>query len=131
MDDLVERANRIARNLVGIAQASQRADGTDIPLGQQVREAAALIRALETRATTAEAREAALMKNVQWAQDCMMDYVVEIAKLREALAEELAWHEGEAKALSKQPPRPELEWLKHQHRERIETITAALETDNG
>lgn len=55
----------------------------------------------------------------------------EIAKLREALAEELAWHEGEAKALSKQPPRPELEWPKHQHRERIEAITAALETDNG
>ena len=55
----------------------------------------------------------------------------ENAKLREALAEELAWHEGEAKALSKQPPRPELEWPKHQHRERIEAIIAALETDNG
>lgn len=82
-------------------------------------------------AASAEAREAALMKNVQWAQDCMMDYVVEIAKLREALADELAWHEGEAKALGKQPPRPELEWPKHQHRERIEAITAALETDNG
>ena len=45
MDDLVERVDRIARNLVGIAQASQRADGTDIPLGQQVRKAAALIEA--------------------------------------------------------------------------------------
>jgi hypothetical protein len=41
----MERADRIARNLVGIAQASQRADGTDIPLGRQVREAAALIEA--------------------------------------------------------------------------------------
>lgn len=47
MDDLLERVNRIARNLVGIAQASKRADGTDIPLGQQVREAAALIEAQE------------------------------------------------------------------------------------
>lgn len=65
---------------------------------------------LEARATAAEA---------------------ENVKLREALAEELAWHEGEAKALSKQPRRPELEWPKHHHRERIEAITAVLETDNG
>jgi hypothetical protein len=48
-------------------------------------ELAARIAELEARATAAEAREAALMKNVQWAQDCMMDYVVENAKLREAL----------------------------------------------
>lgn len=30
----------------------------------------------KARAAAAEAREAALMKNVQWARDCMMDYVV-------------------------------------------------------
>jgi hypothetical protein len=46
--------------------------------------------------------------------------------LVEALREALAWHEGEAKALSKQPPTPSLEWPKHQHRERIDALTEAL-----
>lgn len=38
----------IASNLIKIADASRRADGTDIPLGKQVRAAAARIEALET-----------------------------------------------------------------------------------
>lgn len=55
-------ADRIVRHMNAIAMASQRADGTDIPLGEQCREAgrmimdqAATIAALTARAEAAEA----------------------------------------------------------------------------
>lgn len=63
MSDLVERGTRIARHMVSIADASQRADGADIPLGEQCREAAdvvlsqaARIQAIETSLAEAEDR---------------------------------------------------------------------------
>lgn len=43
---LVERRAKVAANLVKIADASRRDDGTDIPLGEQLREAAALLESL-------------------------------------------------------------------------------------
>jgi hypothetical protein len=48
--------SRIVRKLTGIADASRRADGSDIPLGEQCREAAATISALV--AERDDAREA-------------------------------------------------------------------------
>ena len=55
----------------------------------------------------------------------------DMVELVEALKAELAWHEGEIKALSKQPPTPALEWPKHQHRERIEALSVALAKHGG
>ncbi len=57
--DIAQENDRIIRNLVSIATASQRADGTDIPLGQQVREAAHCIITLGDDLTRARAAIAA------------------------------------------------------------------------
>jgi hypothetical protein len=51
---------------------------------------------------------------------------VEAEKLREALREELTWHEAQAKALSKQPPSTRNEWDRHVHREHADAIRKAL-----
>jgi hypothetical protein len=50
-------------------------------------------------------------------------------RLREALAEAKVWHEEQDKALSKQPPSSGpngTQWARHQHREQIDNINAAL-----
>lgn len=65
MSDLVERGTRIARHMVSIATSSQRADGTDIPLGKQCREAADVVltqaaHITELETALEEARNAAL-----------------------------------------------------------------------
>jgi hypothetical protein len=46
--------------------------------------------------------------------------------LREALADELVWHEAAEKALSKQPPSGDRGWRRAEHQERIDAIRAAL-----
>jgi len=51
---------RVAANLVKIADASVRSDGTDIPLGEQCRLGAATIRSLKERLAEAERRNASL-----------------------------------------------------------------------
>lgn len=48
---------------------------------------------------------------------------------REALEAARTWHEEQDKALSKQP-RPDL-WMRHQHREQIEALNAALARIGG
>lgn len=47
-------------------------------------------------------------------------------KLLRALEDQRVWHEAEDKALSKQPPGPDRNWRRMQHRERMDAIEAAV-----
>lgn len=56
---------KIARDLISIAMASQRPDGKDIPLGEQVRAGAAAILALSEQNAALERRVGELETQVQ------------------------------------------------------------------
>lgn len=50
----------------------------------------------------------------------------EVARLREAMAEAKNWHEMHDKALSKQPPSGERNWMRNEHQEQRDALVAAL-----
>jgi hypothetical protein len=57
----------------------------------------------------------------------LQDALPALLACAEALEAQLVWHKERDKALSKQPPGPDVNWRRMEHREQIDAIRAALE----